>query len=291
MSLRISASYSDKTVGYSEKPTATTPKDVGLRVPNEGDFAFIVHDFDIQLLSEFHLKPRQYLPSYEQKKPMPATRQLWGCQKLRYSDFIPLAKDWQFFLYDLLGWAIDYKIPEGSMSDVGTQKWAYADFIADHRAFTDQHAPDTEDRLFADYVLGRNLNNPVPYMFKCLVTTGNIVRRITPPSSMTNAQMGMNYPIEALDLSKPAPSLQWVLTHKPYLIHWATEQGISQLPDGRYTVARFPQLKVAARKFGLSEVGTPYPLVSWGGWNMIRKSDVRRVGNGYKYSPYVMEKF
>lgn len=288
--MNIIASFNGVQVEYQKWYTA---KDVNLTVP-DGTFGRVLHDFE---LSEFGFKPRQLaIPNYK-KVPVPATRMLWGRYNDRIYDFVPFAKEWQYWLLDLLDYTTDKRLPRGEVEYYytveagkeirgsqtpysfvkytdGSLLWAYSNLIADHRSFTDTQAPENGR---ADYVTGRNVNSK-PYSWKCLVTTGNIVKIL--------GTWGEHYVIEALDLLKPPPPVEQV-HDKPWLIHWATEQGLNQI-GSRWTVARYPQVKVACRENGMEESGTPFPVASMGGTNLIKKSHVRIVSG--RYSPYVPEK-
>lgn len=90
-------------------------------------------------------------------------------------------------------------------------------------------------------------------------------------------------------MSKSAPSLDYILTHKPHLIHWATEVGSTKLPDGRYQVSNLPQVEVVSKIHGLPYYGTPIPFLSLGGSVMIAKRNTRVLESGKPYSPYVKE--
>jgi hypothetical protein len=286
----IIASFGDTLVEYQKRYTA---KDINLTIPY-GLFGRVLHDFE---LAEFDFKPRQLeIPNYK-NVPVPATRMLWGRYNDRVYDFVPFVREWQYWLKDLLDYTTDNRVPIGEVEyyytveagkeikgnktpysfvkyTEGSLLWAYSNLIADHRSFTDTQAPENNR---ADYVTGRNVTQK-PYSWKCLVTTGNIVRIL----GLWNEY----YIIEALDLLKPPPPVEEV-HNKSWLIHWATEQGLTKI-GSRWTVARYPQIKVACRVNGMEESGTPFPLASMGGTNLIKKSHVRIVSG--KYSPYVPEK-
>ena len=221
---------------------------------------------------------------------------------------MPMSREWQFWLLDLLDWASDGKLPRGEFEYYYTRKdemqngvmtitsqplvssrikytdgsllSVYEDMIANHRAFTDGNAPESG---YADYVTGRNLNAQ-PYRWKSLQSTGNIVNVLGVWSQNPNF-----YVIESLDLTKPPPSVNWVLANKPYLIGWATEQTVVQLADGRWQVSHWPQIKTAQRVWGLPESGIPFPIIG-NGKDLMSKTDLKKVANGAAYSPYVPEK-
>ena len=273
---------------YQKKYTA---KDTNLSIPAEGRFGRVLHDFE---LAEFDFKPRQLVAGYK-KIPVPSTRMLWGRHNDRIYDFAPFSREWQFWLLDLLDYTTDRRLPRGEVEYYytveygkeirgakmpysfvkytdGSLLWAYSNLIADHRSFTDTQAPENNR---ADYVTERNVGQK-PYSWKCLATTGNIVKIL--------GTWNEYYIIEALDLLKPPPPVEEVPS---WLIHWATEQGLTQVGE-RWTVARYPQVKVVCRLNGMEESGTPFPLASMGGTNLIKKSHVRIMSG--RYSPYVPEK-
>ena len=286
-----------------EKRTSVLP-DRNLRVPLADDFYQVLHDWQS---ASFGFLPRQKNGEAEQpNKPLPSTRMMWY-QKLDPSSngFMPMSREWQFWLLDLLDWASDGKLPRGEFEYYYTRKnemqngeiikttlsnpqarakytdgsllSVYEDLISDHRAFTDGHAPESG---FADYMTGRNLQAQ-PYQWKSLHATGNIVNVLG--TWQTNPKY---YIIEALDLTKPPPSVEWVVANKPWLIGWATEQTVVKLTDGRWQVSRFPQIKTAQRVFGYPECGTPFPVIG-NGSNLMLKTDLMAIKNGKVYSPYV----
>lgn len=285
------ADFQDAQVKYKEdNPFRVWDRE--LRVPDDGgEYFFVLHDWQ---LKEFGCEPRQ-----RRLDAVPSTRMLWGCKP---TDFMPLNKAAQFWLYNLLRWAANGRIPDGEIEYYYTQafhgpevrttkdnpearvkctygslKWAWEDFVADHRAFTDAHAPDTSPG-HADYILGRNLDKP-PFQFKSLITTGNIVRKI--------GSFKEYYIIEAIDITKPMNSVDWYVKNKPYLINWATEQTNVRMPDKKtWRVSKFPQLKLACRANGLPEIGTPFPTIGPNNQNWIKKTHVEPIKNGINYSPY-----
>jgi hypothetical protein len=179
------------------------------------------------------------------------------------------------------------------MFSLGTLNFAYMDFQINHRALTDNHAFNTKDFWGRDYILKLNSSSIRSWMMKSLTFTGNIVKKLNPqPSGILPQYVA----IETLDYFKAPPSLEWVLKNKPYLIWWTTEQSGApgELPSlngqRRWTVARFPQLKQVCKANGLEEVGTPYLAIGKGGYNLIKKTDLLKIENGEKYSPYVPEK-
>lgn len=303
---KLISHYKDISYTYSDKPnySAVSVRDTLLRVPNDGGtYAFVLHDWQ---LPEFEYKPRQLVNGYEQKKAMPSTRMLWGRDpEGRIYDFATFSKEWQFWLLDLIKRTLPSEIPYGEKEyffDVvygrvrivkehpyahlkctdGSLLQTYTNLVEDHRSFTDTNAPENGK---TDWVTGRNLNANTPYMVKCLMTTGNIVKILGSKNDC--------YIIEALDLLKSPPPIDSIL-NKGWLIQWATEQTLVELPPlngkRRWTVSRYPQLKVACRFNNLPEIGTPFGVFSKGGTNLIKKSHVRIMKPDEVYSPYVPEK-
>lgn len=291
--------------------------DENLLVPKTGKFYQVEHDWR---LPQFNYEPRQYQMSPgDRRKSLPSTRMLWACRKYPTSDFIGIHPSWQFRLYELFRWAVglipedgepEYwftenedsfpiedtmvKVPEGTpysypMYPVGTLKWAYWNSFIDHRALTDGHAFNSVGAWYRDEVLKVNMSNPITWMMKCLTFTGNIGKEVDERPAGISDQYHV---IEALDYSQPAPALDWILTNKPHLIWWMTEQDPTPFPEGaqgrdrQWPVSHFPQLKLVCRKYGLPEVGTPYFAIGRNGWNTILKADCVSVQNGATYSPY-----
>ena len=291
--MKLIAQFGDRQAEYATK---FLPRDVNLTVPAEGRYGRVLHDWE---LPEFEYKPRQLAVPKYQKVAVPSTRMLWGRHGGRIYDFVSFSREWQEWLLKLLDHTTDYRLPRGTVEHYmtydefnneirgaktphsfvkytdGSLMQAYSSLVADHRSFTDTQAPENNR---ADYVTERNLTRP-PYSWKCLTTSGNIVKIL--------GVWGEHYVIEALDLLKPPPPVEEV-HDKPWLIHWATEQGLTEVGLRRWTVARYPQIKVACRENGMEESGTPFPLASMGGTNLIKKVHVR-IETG-RYSPYVPEK-
>jgi len=299
-------------VHVSNNDTSKYLIDKTLRVPDTGEWYQIMHD------AERLGFPRQKFTTYPNRE-IPATMMLWAFRKLPTSDFYPVHKSWQERTYELfrfmvgnkpadgqiIGWWINdpkqagkkvmveagtpYSFPE---YEAGSLKEAYQKFISNHVALTDNWAFNTEGFWGRDYVCNMNTNNPNNWRMKGLNFTGNIVRKIeNQPTDIVDAHMA----IETLDYAQPAPPLDWILTNKPHLIWWTTAQGGMNQEltpingTRRWTVSRWPHLKVVCRQYGLPETGTPYFAIGKDGYNLIEKSVVKRIQNGQAYSPYVSE--
>jgi hypothetical protein len=285
--------------------------DEDLTVPVEGEFIRMKHDWQTAVCN---YKPRQLDPDFEQHNlAMPAAVPEWSCQK--FGDFIEVQVSWQQRIYELFRYAVgpipadgevEYwyiedpnhhhqyiTVPAGTLHayphyPIWTLRGAYMDFISDHRAMSDSHAYDTQGKWFRDDIIHVNPENTKYWSIKCLTFTGNIFHKIpkTPDDPKGNLTA-----IETLDWCKPAPPLDWILENKPYLIQWCTEQSVYELPPVNgvrsWRVARFPQLKLVCRHYGLPEVGTPMFAVGCGGRNTLENDWIEPVTNKAAYSPYV----
>lgn len=311
--MKLNILYDNKNVEY-KKNKKFFIGDENLRVPEKGTWGFVLHDWQMK---EFDYKPRQYLPDYEQMKPMPSTRQLWGrypfikkdngafdFQIGKVYDRVTFSKEWQFWLKELLEKTLrgtvpygkkeyffdringkEIKVPEHPYAHLkctdGSLLEAYTSLVTDHRSFTDTTAPENG---YTDYVTSRNLQKNNPYKVKPLMTTGNIVK--------IEGEWRDYYVIKALDLLKSPPSIEDAYFNN--LIMWSTEQTVTELPKlnnkRRWVVSRYPQLKVVSRLNNLEEVGTPFGVFSMGGYNLISKDHVSIIQNNSIYSPYVPER-
>ena len=308
---KIEASLKNGTVANYDRYTEV--KDVELSVPDEGEFYQIMHD------AERMGFPRQKFTSYPNRE-IPATMMEWLFRKLPTSDFIPVLKSWQERTYELFrlvvgnipsdgkitGWWINdpkiagkkVMVPKGTPHsfpefEEGSLKEAYQKFISNHVALTDNWAYNTEEFWGRDFVCNMNSDSAENWRIKGLSFTGNIHKKIYPQPFIQDARY---IAVEAFDYSQPAPSLEWILSNKPYLIHWTTNQGgmnreLTPIAEKRrFTVSRWPHLKVVCRKYGLPEVGTPFFAIGKDGYNLIEKDVLKKVSNGASYSPYVSEK-
>jgi len=269
-------------------------RDRNLVVP-PGRFAQVLHDFELP--PEY--KPRQLTTGFPDpvNKPLPATCPTDGIYNgTKFGDTgQPLSKEWQFWLFNFLKWQLDYRAPDGEVlyhyeerkPDVpvpptpytfvkcteNSVMQAYVNLVEDHRAFTDTNAPENG---YTDYVTGRNLSANKPYKWKPLLMNGNIIKIVGEYKDW--------YIFEALDFLKPPPTLEYII-ERPWLYQWATEQTTVKLPDGRWVVSSFPQIKVICDALGFPRMGTAVPIGSLGGVNWVKKSRVRFVSG--MYSPYV----
>jgi hypothetical protein len=240
------------------------------RVPADGTFFQLRHDYESQ---EWGYKPRSARPGSTES----AGPELVGFEPFNGEDFVPLTEEMQWFHLALLG-----KANPSLSTDELKARWRA--LTVNCVVFTDGHYIDYGTRYggndltknYADYILGMNLDNPVPIAWKALSTGGNLVKVISPPTT-----------IEAIDFTKPLPSIEEVW-QKPWLIHWATAQTLDLLPvttaiDGvqrpEWRVSPFPQMQ---------PVGTPFPIWGRGGKNQIASAaSMKSIANGEIFSPYV----
>lgn len=265
-------------------------KDIDLRVPEFGRFGVVKHDYQ---LAEYDFKPRQLALSV--RYALPQNRKTRPMFNNAVYDYVRVPEAHQWFLWDLFRFALEDRIPVGKIEaetyvkiikgfpttfntyTEGSLTEAYGNMIERSRDFTDGQA--VEDG-FADYPTGRHIGKP-PWQWRCITHGGNLVKILR--------EWNGYYVIEAINLNAPPPKVEDVF-YKPWLIQWATEITTNQLADKRWVVSRFPQIREACRKNGLPEMGTPFPLWSLNGENMIAKDYVIPVANGAKFSPYVPEK-
>lgn len=303
LSLPVIAIYDKKEVGYM--PTPPRP-DKNLSVDlSAGDWYKVRHDFERydHGFRDNPLKyglPRQLLPDYEQKKPMPETEMTWQLPRADGA-FTPFTKAWQFLYYELLEWIIGGRLEKGVKTGRYWQKIngkkvyvndnpyarveytrysmmeVWEDMVSDSVALTDQHAFDNG---LADYVQGRNLS-ALPMQIKRLLFGGTVVNRLGVDGKYTV--------IETLDPTKPPPTLAWILANKPHLIQWTTEIGCldnQKLADGRWVVAMFGKFKPACDYFGFERVGVPYFVLGHGGANLVLTERLMKLTTA-EYTPYV----
>lgn len=91
--------------------------------------------------------------------------------------------------------------------------------------------------------------------------------------------VGQYYVIEALDLLKPPPPVQYIID-RPWLRFWCTQ-------FGKYSGStRFPQIKIANAVHGLPPAGIASPLFSKGGTIRVLKSACVELTNGAPWTPY-----
>lgn len=268
------------------KQAILTAKDVNLRVPDDG-YTYVQTMHDFQIFGRIVVSNAPYA--------VPAicgdvVRTWYDPAKgeNRAYDYVPLNRDWQYFLLDLWRWSMDDILPFGQWEGTYTNwsnpdmvfdkytdnslLWLYDNMIQDARSHTDG---DNVQGGFCDYVTGRNIGAR-PYAWLTKSTTGNLLRVLR--------DLGTYYEVEALDLSKSPPPIS-ELAQKPWLLHWATETG--KRANGTFFVSRYPQVRVICKANGWTESGTPIPNTSLGGSYKIMKRRVRVMQPNQSYTPYV----
>lgn len=268
------------------RQTMGKAKEVGLTVPDDG------HIY-LQTLHDYQIFGRIVVASAKYAVPAICgdVLRVWYDpirKENRAYDYVPMNRDWQYFMLNLWRWSMDDILPlgewEGQYANKnnpdmifdkyteGSLLWYYDNMIQDARSHTDS---DNVQGGFCDYVTGRNLGAR-PWAWLTKSTTGNLLR--------VKRDLGNYYEVEALDLSQPPPKIEDIVD-KPWLLHWATETG--KRIDGSHYVTRFPQARIICRLNGWNQTGTPIPNTSLGGSYKILKRRVKVMNSGQKYSPYI----
>lgn len=287
------------SVTYKQKPTVLKARDVGLTVPDDG-FRYVqtLHDYEYNDGDQYQNKPRQIawhamydIPAQNNEVLLKAPNdpRIPLEYRDRMYDYVTMPVQWQWWMYELYRAAVLGPIPDGEFlrsypdpkkpniiySDYtpGSAKWLYADMMKIARQWTDA---DPIEAGYSDAVTGRNPGKKAySYLFK--TNLGNIHRVIAEDTTW--------WTVEAIDLLKPPPVVSDVLG-KPWLTHWATNQGVDKLPDGTYKVSRFPQVNAVSELNGYPDSGTPCPVLSWGGTIKVLKARTRVLQGGQSFSPY-----
>lgn len=228
------------------------PMIVDFIVPAEGLWYQTRHDY--QGNSQYK-KPRSI--EKHTKDSLPETIPLLN----KKQQFYPLDEAWQCWWYALLLEQASYK-----QFDDATPKKSWASLTADKRAFTDKHAVQNG---YYDFIQGIGKDPKKPIAIKALTTGGNLVKVLE--------NNGGTLTIACLDFSQAPPKIEDVWLNQPWLYQWATQETVEQLSDGTYRVLPFPQLK---------PWGTPVPVGSLDGTQIIAKADVTLLENGKTYRIY-----
>lgn len=197
-------------------------------------------------------------------------------------DYVEMPDEWQWFLWRFWDWASQHTLPRGKIESFyqrpnndrtfarttpGSLTYVYVDMVEAHRAFTEAGSPEAGSK---DVVTGRN-PGAKGYEWLFNPTGGAMVRVLR--------TLGIYYEIEALDVLKPPPSIEYVAA-RPWLYFWCTQYG-------KFSGStRFPQIKTANAVHGLPEAGTSSPLLSKGGRLRVLKSATVPLVNGQPWSPY-----
>jgi len=209
-----------------------------------GKFSRVAHDWE---RSKWNYKPRSL-------KERPETVPMW---MKPYS--APLTREWQRFYWRFL-------IRTSHACATGGQyHTVFGDITAERKALVFHGITHG----FTDYINGVNLENQNPIKQRGLLMGGSLVKR------------KYGDVIEALDLSQPPPTVNWLLA-RPWLWGWATViEGKTRNSDKTWPVSKWPQLK----PFG--GWGVPYLIIGPNGENRVLSEDLIRLENGITYSPYI----
>lgn len=280
----ISISYSkSKTVKYSREADKEYIRlDENLRVPTEGRFVALKHWEDFEGKGD---NKNEFPEMFNASMGLELRESKDGVfnPQGRVYTYVELEHQWQKFLWDVFEWSAQYRLPKGKITGYyskpsnnrtfahttpGSQTYVYVNMVEAHRAFTEAASPEAGAR---DVITGRNMNNPRDYEWLCFPTGGNMLKVIR--------DAGLYYEIEAIDLLKPPPSIQYI-AERPWLRFWCTQWG-------KYSGStRFPQIKVANAFHGLPAAGIASPLLSKGGVFRVLKKSCVELKNGSPWSPY-----
>lgn len=266
--------FGNTTTEYQPVNSGYIRLDENLRVPDVGQFAQLKHWNELGKGDNKNEFPEMFTPTDGILLRDPEGRE--------YS-YVQMPDNWQWFLWSFWDWASGYKLPRGKVEGYyqrpgnlrtfakttpGSLTYVYVDMVEAHRAFTEAASPEAGAR---DVVTGRNLHNSKPYEWLFNSTGGAMVKVLR--------TIGQYYEIEALDVLKPPPSIEYVVK-RPWLYFWCTQWG-------KYSGStRFPQIKNANAVHGLPPVGIPSPLMSKGGTIRVLKSSCNVLKNGVAWTPY-----
>ncbi len=284
----------------SKPPAVLKARDIGLTVPNDGyRYVQTLHDFEYNDGDQYQNKPRQLawhapydIPAQNNEVILQAPNdpRIPLEDRGRKYDYVRTWPSWQWWMFELYRASVLGPIPTGefvrsfpdpnpkrpyiySRYTEGSAMWLYANMMEVARQWTDAE-PIEED--FYDDVTGRNFGKRA-YKYLCKTNLGNIHRILSEDKVW--------WTVEAIDLLKPLPNVYEALA-KPWLIHWATNQGVDQLPNKTYRVSRFPQVNRVSELNGYPDSGTPCPVLSWGGTIKVLKARTRVLKSGQAYSAY-----
>jgi hypothetical protein len=199
-------------------------------------------------------------------------------------DYVPLEDRWQWWMYEFCDWQTGrmfpkgefvefYTLPKNSIDVIysrytpGSLLSLYAERIKDAKSHSDSYSPETGGR---DVVTRRNLFSPRPYEWLCRPTLGALLKVV--------GEFGIYWRIEAIDLLKPCPDVDFLPAHHYF---WATQI------EGNGNVTRYPDVKNELEAYGIPPAGTAYPLFSLGGSFLIPKSICTPpLVPGQAWSPY-----
>ena len=272
--------YKDKAYSFNEKPVIVPPAeykrlDENLTVPNDGGtYVRLKHWDELDRGDNVNPFPEMFTPGVGLLLRDPNGRAY---------DYVEMPDSWQWFLWEFWKWASQDKLPEGKIegfykkpgnertfahTTAGSLTYVYVNMVEAHRAFTEAGSPEGG---FRDVVTGRNLEFKRNYQWLFNPTGGAMVKVLW--------SSGGYYEVEALDVLKPPPSIEYV-AERPWLYFWCVQYG--KLVGS----TRFPQIKVANAVHGLPSAGIPSPFMSIGGTvRVLQKSCVPLIAGKY-WTPY-----
>jgi len=198
--------------------------------PAEGQWAFCLHDYQLEGVWKHDYKYR----NYPKKRAVPET-----VTTLEKDSFVPLTPEWQWFWYRNLIYCAFGHFDETLLNEEQTQDMhkAWLWLTKGTEMVTNRHGPETHWEI----ITGKTENKGEKYIaHDGLLAGGNIIR-ITGEKTRKGGQI--LYPFESLDGSKPPPDINKVNAEtRPDLLHRATISHYVELEDGTYKVNPFPQL-------------------------------------------------
>lgn len=191
----------DRLLTFSDGAIVVPSEVTHVGIPAEGDFLRSLNDWE-------------YNREFRKNKDTP--------QVISVKDevFDNMRSDWQQLQFDLLA-----HFAYGTMTNA-MLKTAWGEVTAERKAYYDQHGTRHGRE---DYILGINAGASKPLAMKRLLTANNLLKRIP--------YWGFYYKYECLDVTQPAPTLEWLL-ERPWLYHWT-----NQINSITGVVSRWPDLK------------------------------------------------
>lgn len=277
-------------------PPNIVVRDVNLKVPGSEHGQFVQILDDTAVLGA----PRQIVNNMVEKFDFPAVvNKKWGL-RTRYPgyfgteyDYVTLPTDFCFLKYELTRYASSYRLPRGNISgyyktndeglhvmidSVASSWWVWTELIVDGKSHTD--GPNVEQWGRCDPVTGRNMGAQ-NFAWLMRPFTGALIRIVE--------DRGNKWGYEVLDVTKSAPSLDYVLD-RPWLYCWGVTQTRTKIGQ-RYATDDYPQIAQAFRAIGLPRTGTPILNMGKGNVSWIDKSACSPILEpGSSWSPYFPEK-
>lgn len=141
----------------------------------------------------------------------------------------------------------------------------WASFVSTKTCFTNRAS--YEDGK-TDYIQKKNLLVKDPIGWEQILCSHNLVKVLGKPEIRfvsylsTRPQRYLHYPIECVDLNKPLPAPEEILS-KPWLCHTPEISTGQPLPDGVYGHEPFPQFGERSRYVLMAKGGVGYYRADW----------------------------